>query len=376
MDLQEIQKLNKKSLGRLTSDEYRAAFEDPQTADAFKQKVEELSAATQFVDGDPEAQAPVTSVPAAVPAQTAPASEEVKWYSYQPLSRDGKKIGGLQRFSYTNDASLIAQLQKAHSNACAELFRIRQDRALDDIGSLPDGPSKDVPLTVAQPRSLTVEETVQVTRLRAEGKTLEAERIKLAATLGIDPTELVSRINRTQEDSLRTAINTTIREWKRQTPDFYPCESNNKALIALIGKKGWSPTDPKSWSEAYNYLHEKDALVTKDSPEAVAMQAIAAPEVQPVVQPAVPPAVQPAVQPAAVSQPAVPISTGLTRRNSSDSRPVEATRATSDNFTYTLAEINAMPSAQYGKLVNNPRFAKYVDELEARAAESRRSARS
>src|SRR5271170_7719638 len=126
MDLQAIAKLTRESVSRLTSEEYLAAHNDEVTGKAFAIKVNEVENAPRTAspartngrvradepstapaqtqsfdpsfDGDDEAPAPVAAPAAAAqPAAAQPAAELPELiHRYQPVDRNGKKVGGEQ----------------------------------------------------------------------------------------------------------------------------------------------------------------------------------------------------------------------------------------------------------------------------------------
>src|ERR1700678_3124563 len=261
MDLQQISSLTRESISKLTSEQYREAFNDQTTGSAFRQRIDEIEnsprpaatsptrangrvradepstapAQTQSFDPSfddqptaapdfPAAAAPVAAQPAAQPAAVVTDFSQLPEleHSYQPMV-DGKAAGGRQTFRYrtVNDPndpnSLVLQLQRAHSYASARIRTLSRDRKLDSIAAAGAAPrtqtEKEVPTTV---EGLAVE--------------LKAQREQNFAL------------------SVRAAVNEfqASVDWAK-----YRSNENAQSVILAVERANSDPTDPQSYHAAF-----------------------------------------------------------------------------------------------------------------------------
>ena len=248
MNIAEINQLTPESLDRLTSDQYRAAFDDAVTGKEFVAKVnalenaprprrgagstrssepviEQAPAPTGFdpsFDEFPEPRAATAVAPAqpeAQPATKQPVTEELpqKIYSYQPVDKSGKPVGGLQSFKYRTDAELIDALKKAHMNATVAL---RTRKAQEIIES-----AEKVATAYQEPKFLDPKDNPNA-----------------------------EQINQLTANAIKNATLSALNLFQQNNPAYVRSNENAAALINWVGKSGRDPGDAATWELAWAAL--------------------------------------------------------------------------------------------------------------------------
>jgi hypothetical protein len=278
MDSQAIAKLTKEAVSRLTSDEYLAAHNDPTTGKDFAAKINQLDSQPRTaipartdgrvrqddapspradfrgdpswsdVDDQPAPAAAAVAQPAAVAEPSAELPEKI--HRYQPVDRNGKKVGGEQIFKYRTDAELIEKLTKAHSASSARIRELSRDRKLDEIvssGSTEKNftPSTEVPKTM--------EELAQ---------------------------ELLEQRQQNFLLSVREALNAfqLSADWAKYRGN----PENAKSIVLAVERAGDSPADPASYHRAFANMQqflepvvaEPVAVVPAPAPAPVAVASV------------------------------------------------------------------------------------------------------
>ena len=171
---------------------------------------------------------PGTEAPAAAalepaqPVAAQPAAElPEKIHEYQPLSRDGKKVGGLQRFKYRTDAELIEKLTAAHMASSARIRELTRDAKLYSIvaaGAAPRiQPEKEVPTTV-------------------EG--------------------LAAELKAQRESNFALSVRAAVNEFQASVGwTKYRSLENAQSVVLAVEKAGDDPTDPQSYHRAFGNMH-------------------------------------------------------------------------------------------------------------------------
>lgn len=366
---------SKQDLNSMTSDSYKAAFEGPD-GEAFRKRVMELEnqprQATQPAAGtrpanaraatpgetsfDPSfadeeqpapAAAPVAVEPAPAPAAVVdPAELPERVHEYQPLSRDGKKVGGLQRFKYRTDAELIQKLTAAHMASSARIRELSRDRALEKItaaGSTEKNftPSTEVPKTM--------EELAQ---------------------------ELIEQRQQNFLLSVREALNTfqLSVDWSK-----YRTNENAKSVVLAVERAGADPTDPQSYHDAFSRM--RDYLEPISQPVAAApVAATVEPTPAPVAAASAPAA--PVVRPSTVTR----LGTGFSNADSTSTNdPFEAqptkvvgVRIIDGGKTtvMTLGEWNKLASDTQKRILRSSQNSAQIEALYEAADAAKAAARS
>lgn len=249
MNLQEITQLTSESVSRLTSDAYKAAFEDVTTGKAFIEKVNALESAPRQstrpagnvrqdapspradFSGDPSwsdlDEQPAVAAPAAVAQPVAVAEPSIelpeKIHRYWPTDRSGKKIGGEQVFKYRTEAELIEKLTAAHSASSARIRELSRNRKLDEIASA--GPTaKNFTPSVEVPKTLE-ELSRELLEQRQQNFLLSVREALNGFQLSVD--------------------------WSK-----YRSEENAKSIVLAVERAGDDPTDPASYHRAFHNMEQ------------------------------------------------------------------------------------------------------------------------
>ena len=370
LTIEQIQTLDKASLDQMVSDTYKDAFNDPQTGEAFRKRVDEIQNTPRTpaarphgnVRGDISSEQPASPVfdpsfddvpnsgpsaavpaPAAQPAAVASTELPEKIHRYWPTNRSGKKIGGEQIFKYRTDAELIEKLTKAHSASSTRIRELSRDRKLDSIaaaGAAPRiQPEKEVPTTV-------------------EG--------------------LAAELRAQRESNFVLSVRAAVNEFQASV-DWakYRSNENAQSVILAVERAADDPTDPASYQRAFS------AMKAFLEPAAVAEVPAAAPA--PVVeqpQPAAPKAAVPAVRPATTAR----IATGLNNadetslENPAFEQPIKVVGVKlvidGKNQVMDFRSYDRLPSETQKKILRNGANAAAIEALYAAENERRAAARS
>ena len=356
LTIEQIQSLDRASLDRMTSDAYKENFDAatnpnaaqfrarieaienaPRTATRVRGNVrgEEASAPTPTPGFDPsfdDSPNPPAAQPAAAVEPAAPATVDESLpeliHEYQPVDRNGRPVGGMQRFKYRTDAELIEKLTKAHSASSARIRELSRDRKLEEIAAAGVAPrtqtEKEIPTTV-------------------EGLAAELRAQREANYLL----------------SVREALNNfrlSNKEWDKYSGN----PENAKSIVLAVERAGDDPSDPASY-------HRAMANMQQFLEPAVAADPAPTPDPTPA-----PVAATPAVPTARAAQ-HVGVSTGISDANAfNGTDPFEVAPAKVlgvklivDNKTVvmTLQAWNQLPSEKQRRILNNASNANAVESL-------------
>lgn len=303
MNIQEISQLDHVSLGRLTSDAYKAAFEDPTTGKQFAEKVNALESSPRpatrkagnvrgeepaptpamnnfdpSFDDDP-ASVPAAAQPAAEPAPQPAASAKLLLWEYQPTDSAGRPLGGKQAFRYDatlpneHPQSLASQLTKSNMHA----VRIARERKVADVieSVKPVGGYEP-------PKFLSVS----------------------------DHPEYAS-LNAITESTIKNAVSSALNVFKQNHPEFVLSEENAVAMVSFVQKSCRNPADAQSWESAWQSL--RPYIGSEATPATEASVVVSAPAPAPVI---VTPA--PAVRPSSTGR----VGTGISNADVFNDEPV------------------------------------------------------
>jgi hypothetical protein len=363
MDLTQISNLTREAVSRMTSEAYLEAFNSPETGDAFRKRIDviensphQATRSNGNVRGDEQPVQPVeqsfdpsfddvpndaaVSAPAPVAAVEPAATEEelpILEHSYQPLSRDGKPVGGLQKFKYRTQAELIEKLTKAHMASSARIRELSRDRKLDEIAS--GGTPTKVPVP-----SNEVPETIE---------------------------ELATELRQVRESNYFLAVRAAIADFTASAGwNKYRSKENAESIVLAVTKAGDDPTDVASYHKALERMRD---FISEVKPNAPVVAATVDPTPPPVVAPVVvPPA--PAVRPSNVTRPATGLSNADILSSDSPIEPVVQANA-GPNQGWTFEKIEKLPTDQYRRIVRDPKMAQLFDRILQAHEEKRAAAR-
>ena len=353
MNIQEINQLTKASVGKLTSDAYLAAFNDPQTGKDFAAKINALENAPRAAvaprpNGRVRADEPAAETPAstsfdpsfdesptpapaaaAAPAPAAAAPGNLAVWEYQPKDSQGRPVGGLQRFKYDpslpneHPQSLASQLTKAHSCATSALKEKKTREFIESVG----------------PEDTDYVELKRLTTFEHP----EAESLNAV-------------IESTLENGVRSALNL----FKQSHPEFVLGEANAAAMVQWVAKSKRNPASGATWEAAWTALKP---YLLPDEAEATPAPAPVATKTTPTVRSA-----------------GVP--TGLSNTDVFNEEPVAVVRASVQGVNLVvngkstvmdLAGWNRLPSDAQKRILRVTQNAAAIDAL-YRADEDRKAA--
>src|SRR5580692_5943752 len=249
LTIEQIQSLDRASLDRMTSDAYKENFDAatnpnaaqfrarieaienaPRTATRVRGNVrgEEASAPTPTPGFDPsfdDSPNPPAAQPAAAVEPAAPATVDESLpeliHEYQPVDRNGRPVGGMQRFKYRTDAELIEKLTKAHSASSARIRELSRNKKLEEI-------------VAAGPTAKNFTPSTEVP------KTME----ELAK-------ELLEQRQQNFLLSVREALNAfqLSADWAK-----YRSHANAESVVLAVERLGLSPAEPQSYHTAFQHM--------------------------------------------------------------------------------------------------------------------------
>ena len=286
-------------------------------------------------------------------------------YEYQPTDEHGRPLGGKQVIVYKTPNELADKLRDQNVSLVRKLREVtrKQRLGIEDEDELPT----DLDLMPAIPKfekkALTPEERFQLSQDFNDPEKFEAARDQLLDSAGYN--ELRDTVKQQQFTTNQLLARTNAMTFFERHPEFDTCADNLTVLTSWMMKKGLQPT-VRNFEIAQEKLQAAGLLVAT-----------------PIVreEPPTPPADQPLVveeDGALNSQaPVVPdtriseagqsqtkrqahVPSGLNSRVASNTGLVPAAT------TLTLADIDRMPADLYKKRLADPKFAKLVDELEAK----------
>ncbi len=154
--------------------------------------------------------------------------------SKQFKDESGNAVGPVQYFEADTLEELLEKKDAAHENASVALYKTRKAVKL---GTLLE-PDPDEPILTFEPRQLTADERVRLTKdLSDPAKAAEAHRALLEAELGA-PIETIRTSLRDAEIQKRVvSIQDAIAQFKKSTPEYVESESNGQTLNKYMEKK-------------------------------------------------------------------------------------------------------------------------------------------
>ena len=376
-------KLRKFDVEQLSADQFAAKMKDPDFKAEFDALYPvEIQAPVETIDpeGFPVAQAPtaVAQDPEGVvapiaPAAPTPAAEIEQRYEYQPVDKHGRKVGGLQVIKYRTQDELVKKLTENHIEAIRwgreeHAARVVGKPVEDDGSDIPaDAERGSVEFVELKAKPLTTEERFAIIQDMQDPAKFEEGRARLfESEFGVPTSKVRELLNTSQVAAKQAVVEASFAEFQRETPDFYPDVDNITKLTGWMAKHELLPT-VKNFKTAYAAMVKQDCLNIAPVVQQVASAAVPAVEPEPkTAAPVVPETrISPAAEP--VQAPRSQAPSGLNDRTSSST----GNRPASDANSLTLADIEKMSADEYKRRLKDPAFGKYVEQLEAVAAQKR-----
>lgn len=377
-------KLRKFDVEQLSADQFAAKMKDPD----FKAEFEalypvEIQAPVETIDpeGFPIAQAPTAVaqqdpdgvVTPIAPAAPTPAADVEQRYEYQPVDKHGRKVGGLQVIKYKTQDELVKKLTENHIEAIRwgreeHAARVVGKPVEDDGSDIPaDAERGSVEFVELKAKPLTTEERFAIIQDMQDPAKFEEGRARLfESEFGVPTSKVRELLNTSQVAAKQAVVEASFAEFQRDVPDFYPDVDNITKLTGWMAKHELLPT-VKNFKTAYAAMVKQDCLNIAPVVQQVASAAVPAVEPEPKTAAPVVPEIRisPAAEP--VQTPRIQAPSGLNDRTSSSN----GNKPTVDANSLTLADIEKMSADEYKRRLKDPAFGKYVEQLEAVAAQKR-----
>lgn len=308
-------------------------------------------------------------IPAAEPVAVVPALEPEKVYEFQPTDEVGRSLGGKQVIKYRTSEELAQKLTEQNVLLVRKLRETtRKNRlGIQEVEDIPvDAPRFDMPVDFT-PRHLSPDERVKLSRdLLDPERFEEASNTLFEATMGAKPETIRQTLTNVQVSNLRLLAKAESDAFIQSNPEYFRCQENFETITNWMLKNQLSPIR-QNFQLAYNTLRAAGLLL--DAPivrEDVPIKVEQTPaNSQPVEAELSRITMETPSQEQRPVTPKVP--TGLTRNQTSDVGNIQTRKD-----TYTLVEINAMPSDVYKrKLMTEKGFGDLVERLEKEAQEKR-----
>lgn len=259
----------------------------------------------------------------------------------------GLPVGPVQYFEADSLEELLEKKDAAHENASVALYKTRQQVKL---GTMLE-PDQDEPLLTFEPRQLSADERVQLTKEFSDpAKAAEAHRKFLEAEFGAPIEKVRENLRQVELNKRVDVLRTAIAQFVAETPTYVECQQNSDNMKKYMEKHKLRYT-PKNLKIAFEDLSSSGLLIVQAPKAAIT---------EPVAQPAaVAPVTPAAIPPAVTTAPEIPVtptevrpkqsSSGLGRDNTSATPNAAAPKTPG----ITIREINSMSSVAYSKALTN-----------------------
>jgi hypothetical protein len=286
-------------------------------------------------------------------------------YSYQPTDEQGRPLGGVQVIVYKTPDELADKLRDQNVSLVRKLREVtrKQRLGIEEDEELPADLDRMPDIPKFEKKAMTPEERFQLSQDLNDPEKFEAARDQLLDSAGYN--ELRETVKAQQFTTNQLVARTNAMTFFERHPEFDTCADNLTVLTSWMMKKGLQPT-VKNFEIAQEKLQAAGLLVATPIVR----------EEPPVLPAAEPPVVEedgvlnsqaPVVPDTRISEAGQPqtkrqahVPSGLNSRVASNTGPLPATN------TLTLADIDRMPADLYKKRLADPKFAKLVDDLEAK----------
>lgn len=260
-------------------------------------------------------------------------------YEYQPKDESGNPLGNKQVVIATTPEEAVEKIAQMHQEAIKFIRKQSRDLRLGVVFN--DEIPQDAPRVKAgqyeiEPIPLTAEERLEVTQNINDPENFEkAARLIVRSQIG-DPDAVRAVVGDQKRRIAAIDAREQAEAFVRSTPDYFVCPQNFETIANWMIKNDLEPVKA-NFKLAFEGL--KEYLVSRPVVEPVVPAPVPTPVAAPVAE-----------TPAAVaSESKRPVSSGLTRENSSDSGPVS-------KKGYTPAEIDKMSADEYKQKVLVPEF--------------------
>jgi hypothetical protein len=325
--------------------------------------------------------APVAAAPVAAPvvapvAPVVPAELPELRYEWQPTDDMDKPIGGVQVILYRTDAEKFQKMQEKTVLLLRQLRKERVNKALGTPEERIDNAEQFQNVTEFKPRSLKPDEAFAISQGLMNPETcVAAQESLMEATFGVKPAVLASTLNKfTRREIQAQAVENYI-EFVNTT-GFLDTPENRTLVTGWLGTRNLAPT-VANFSIAQTRLTEAGLLqtapVVRPEPVNVPTPAVVVAPVAEEPKPQVPTTPQPALAaPELQAKRQGHVPSGLTPSVASPTASISSDTSVG-GFSLTLVEIDKMSSDEYKRRLRDPKFAQYVNKLEADASAARRA---
>jgi hypothetical protein len=275
-------------------------------------------------------------VPVADPAPVVEAPKEFI-FQYQPKDEEGKPLGAPQVIKATNPEEALEKMAAQNSELVKLNRKLNKDIRLGNIvqDEIPaDAPRFNSAQYDFNPKPLTAEDRLQLTQDLNDPEKCDSAMDRLISARIGDPEAIRQTLRQTRQEIATMHALAQAEAFVKSTPEYYGCEENKQTLGSWMIKNNLDPI-LKNFKLAFTTLGPQGANILKERP---------VPEAP---KPA--PVVEPQSEPAPVVVAPRPVSSGLTRTNSSDA-------GTPMKTGYSAAEIEKMSGEEYKQKVLIPQF--------------------
>ncbi len=281
--------------------------------------------------------------------EAAPVPETPKEFrfTYQPKDENGNNLGGQQVIVAANPEEALEKMAAQNSelvrlnrklNKDIRLGSIVQDQIPDDAPRVKEGQYE----IVARP--LSAEERLQVVQDLNDPEKCDAAQDRLIEARIGSPEAIRRSLSRSEQRIAQMDAKEQAEAFVRSTPDYFVCPENFETMANWMIKNDLEPVKA-NFKLAYKTLGPDGANLLREKPVAE----VPVPKAEPAPVAAEPAPAKPAPR---------PVASGLTRSNSSESG------APRNISTYTIADIERMPSEEYKKKLRSEKgFKEAVDKL-------------
>lgn len=319
--------------------------------------------------------APAVVAPVEAPAPVAPAELPELRYEWQPTDDMDKPIGGVQVILYRTEAEKFQKMQEKTVLLLRQLRKERVNKALGTPEERIEGAEAFQNVAEFKPRELTADERFKVSQGIANPETFaEARDMLLESAFGVKPAVLASTLNNFTRREIQARAVENYVEFVNTT-GFIDSPENRTLVTGWLGTRNLAPT-VANFALAQQRLTEagllQEAPVVRPEPVIVPTPAVVVAPVEQAPNPQVPTTPQPALAvPELQAKRQGHVPSGLTASIASPAASISD--AAVGGFSLTLAEIDKMSSDDYKRRLRDPKFAAYVNKLEADASAARRA---
>ena len=256
---------------------------------------------------------PPVEAAAPAPVVIVPAVElPEKIHEYQPTDKDGKPIGGLQRFKYRTSEELIAKLTQSNMHGRRKWQELSEEKILNGV-EIPADATVAGQLAM---RPLLTDEERSDWEVKAQDVATAAQSRYM-----LDRDDDRRATNDLIRQNFENSVLLALESFKNRNRDYVPSKENATKVVGYVSRRGLDPTDVRNYQKAYDVLRES-GLITSANQLAVPELATEAPSMR--EEKTAPNTQVPVAEPARISdatppqekRPVAQISTGLSSADS------------------------------------------------------------